>query len=121
MAKKFTVNQWLDAVEHVESRGDLDAVGDGGKSIGPMQISLAYWKDARMTLGVYENCRGPMSHFYSRLVVLAYMLRYCPKDLAAGDWEVCSRIHNGGPRGAVKKATVKYAWDVNKAMQEKKL
>ena len=120
MPPKKTVNEWLDAIERVESGGDLDAIGDenakGGPSRGPLQISRPYWTDAGMTIGVYENCWGPTAHFYSRLVVLCYMLRYCPAALAGRDWETCSRIHNGGPSGAKKKATLGYWEKVKKAL-----
>ncbi len=39
--------QLLDAICQVESRGREDcADGDGGRSIGPFQISRSYWRDA---------------------------------------------------------------------------
>jgi hypothetical protein len=45
---------------------------------------------------------------YAERVVVAYMLRYCPQAVADKDWERLSRVHNGGPRGHRKQATVGY-------------
>ena len=98
----------LDAIRQVESNGDDAAVGDGGKAIGAYQFWYAYWKDAHdfdKTLGgSYKDCYDPE---YARRVVIAYMTRYAPKNATAED---LARIHNGGPKGHTKKATLKY-WD----------
>ena len=98
----------LDAIRQVESGGDDAAVGDNGKAIGAYQIWYAYWKDAHdfdKTLGgSYKDCYDPE---YARRVVIAYMTRYAPKNASA---QHLARIHNGGPKGYIKKATLKY-WD----------
>ena len=64
------------AIKLVESNGDINAVGDGGNSIGPFQIRKQYWKIA---IGVdpsltgngetYQNCKGPGSELYSMRVM----------------------------------------------------
>lgn len=102
-------SELLDAIRQVETGGCKDpanAVGDGGKAIGPFQIHRCYWQDAidydPNIGGVYADCK---SEEYARKVVSAYMRRYSPKG--AGD-EVMARIHNGGPSGHRKSATVKY-------------
>jgi hypothetical protein len=112
----------------VESGGRADAIGDGGRSIGPLQIQRAYWADARMDTGRYDDCRDAG---YARQVVLAYWDRYAPSALrAAGSKtrgardegrvmdaaEVLARTHNGGPRGAQKAATAAYWNKVQAAM-----
>jgi len=40
--------------------------------------------------------------------VSAYLKRYAPQAWAAGDVVTLARIHNGGPRGATKPATINY-------------
>ena len=67
----------------VESRGDLDAVGDGGRAIGPYQIHQVYWDDAAqfdptLTYGgkTYWSCRGPGSKEYSERVMQVYYAKY---------------------------------------------
>ena len=98
----------LDAIRKTETGGEKDprnAVGDGGKAIGPFQIHYSYWKDAVQfdpsIGGTYQDCRDEE---YARRIVLAYWTRYAP------DWkfETLARTHNGGPKGSVRKSTVKY-------------
>lgn len=92
----------------VESRGDPEAVGDGGRSIGPLQISRPYWADACRILGVkwpYEKAKDPV---YAITALYHYSRHYCR---AAGiEWtpENIARIHNGGPDGWVQVCTEPY-------------
>ena len=60
----------------VESRGNVNAVGDNGKAIGPFQIWKNYWTDAAEkdpTLKAggdgYDNCKGSGSIEYSKRVM----------------------------------------------------
>lgn len=90
-------------------------MGDGGKAIGAYQIHRAYWQDAvahdKSLGGRYEDCFDP---HYARRVVIAYLSRYAPKGATA---EQLSRIHNGGPKGHRKSATVKYWHKVKKELE----
>lgn len=110
---------FLDALAQVESGGDDAAVGDNGKAIGRMQIWEIYWTDAVAHAdlgGEYADCKGKA---YAERVVMAYLHRYGKKALAAKDYEKLARIHNGGPRGHTKSATVKYWRKVEKALASK--
>lgn len=100
----------LDAIRSVETGGHPDpanAVGDGGRAIGPYQIHRSYWLDATerrpelRELG-YESVRDQA---IAEQIVLAYLTRYAP------DWSASTlaRIHNGGPRGHKKASTLPYA------------
>ena len=98
----------LDAIRKVETGGHKDprnAVGDGGRAIGPYQIHRSYWQDAvefdPSIGGTYQDCKDEE---YARRIIIAYWTRYSPS------WnpETLARVHNGGPRGSSKKATVKY-------------
>ena len=64
------------AIRMVETGGVSDpenAVGDGGKAIGPYQIHEVYWKDANSfdssLGGTYQNCKGSGSFNYSERVM----------------------------------------------------
>jgi hypothetical protein len=93
------------ALHIVETSGRTGAIlGDGGKALGPLQIHKAYHADARIG-GDYARCADLD---YSRRVVSAYLQRYAPQAWAAGDVTTLARIHNGGPRGASKQATINY-------------
>lgn len=93
------------ALRIVESNDGKNLIGDNGKAIGPYQIWHVYWKDAveydPSIGGSYKDC---MNEAYARKVVTAYLNRYA-KNKSIED---CTRIHNGGPKGHTKQATVKY-------------
>jgi len=107
---------FLDALAQVESGGKDDAVGDGGKAIGRMQIWEIYWTDAVAHAnigGEYVHCKGKV---YAERVVMAYLHRYGKKALADKNYGKLARIHNGGPSGHRKHATLKYWRKVEKAL-----
>ena len=96
------------ALHVVETSGRTGPIlGDQGRALGPLQIHRAYHADARIG-GDYSRCADLD---YSKRVVSAYLQRYAPAAWAAGaagDVVTLARIHNGGPRGASKPATVAY-------------
>ncbi len=101
----------LDAIRAIESGGqERPPDGQGGRHIGPFQISLAYWTDAAggdasLRNGRYSDCRD---RSYAERVVAAYMRRYCLRAWERGDAEVIARTHAGGPRGADRRSTLAY-------------
>jgi hypothetical protein len=118
-AARRELRPWLDAIAQVESGGRDDAVGDNGKAIGRMQIWRVYWQDA------IEHCRALQDatyedvteRVYAERILVAYMLRYCPQAVADKDYERMSRVHNGGPRGHRKEATLGYWSRVSRALE----
>jgi soluble lytic murein transglycosylase-like protein len=106
----------LAAIRQVESGGNDNAVGDQGRAIGPYQVWEIYWKDAveydKTIGGSYKDCYNPE---YAKRVVIAYLSRYAPKNATAED---LARIHNGGPSGHKKSATIKYWKKVEKEMKK---
>ena len=93
------------ALHLVETSGRQGPIlGDNGRSLGPLQISRAYFTDSRVG-GTYEQVTDLG---FARKVVSAYLQRYAPKAWAAGDVETLARVHNGGPAGARKASTVNY-------------
>ena len=100
----------LHAIHMVESGGRSVAPdGDGGLAIGPFQIHRAYWADAMKQEpelgGVYEDCR---KLDYAERVVRAYMQRHAATAWSLGDAQTIARIHNGGPQGKDRAATLGY-------------
>ena len=93
------------ALHLVETSGRHGPIlGDNGRSLGPLQISRAYFTDSRVG-GTYEQV---VELGFARKVVTAYLQRYAPQAWAAGDVVTLARIHNGGPAGARKASTVNY-------------
>lgn len=102
------------ALHQVETSGRHGPIkGDNGKALGPLQIHRVYHLDARVP-GSYGQCADLG---YSRRVVEAYLKRYAPKAWASGDVRTLARVHNGGPAGHRKAATVRYADKVVAAMR----
>jgi hypothetical protein len=100
------------ALHQVETSGRHGAIlGDNGRSLGPLQISRAYHADSRVA-GSYEQVTDLA---YARRVATAYLKRYAPQAWAQGDVETLARVHNGGPAGARKQATLPYADKVRRA------
>jgi len=88
-------------IRQVETGGHPDpanAVGDGGASLGPMQIGRLYFIDAleqdqalRDSEVVYDDVRNES---IARRVMYAYWSRYATIPWGAED---LFRLHNGGP------------------------
>jgi hypothetical protein len=107
----FNPRPILDAIRAVETGAEADpanAVGDGGAALGPYQIHRVYWQDAvdrdpsLVANGqTYQSVRDAA---YAERVILAYWSRYAP----SWDAQTLARIHNGGPKGHVRKATLGY-------------
>jgi len=111
----YTVDNLLDAMYAVESNRGKSLLGDGGKAIGPYQIWESYWRDAvehdPSIGGSYKDC---MDKAYSERIIRAYWSRYAPKGATL---EQLARIHNGGPKGHLRSATLKYWKKIVKAMR----
>lgn len=117
-----------EAMREIESGDDDSAIGDNGKSIGPLQIQKSYYEDAvkknpSLQLGkyanyTYEDCTGPGSFEYSKAVAESYMKRYATEKRLGHNptLEDISRIHNGGPNGYKRDATKKYWEKVKKKL-----
>ena len=123
--KQDNYRHLLDAICKVESNCQSDAVGDNGKAIGAYQIWYDYWYDAvtfsddddlKLSDG-YESC---YDKDYSEKLMLVYWERFAtmkrlgrvPTD------EDRARIHNGGPNGYKKEATITYWSKVRKELDE---
>jgi hypothetical protein len=107
-------DSFFHALHVVETGGRTGAIiGDNGAALGPLQIHRGYHADARIG-GDYSRCADLD---YSKRIVTAYLKRYAPAAWDAGDVTTLARIHNGGPRGASKAATLNYAGKVRRAMR----
>ena len=93
------------ALNLVETSGCSGPIlADSGKALGPFCIHRQYWQDAKVS-GHYSDCAD---FNYSRKVVSSYLRRYAPKAWQTSDLETLARIHNGGPQGASRAATLPY-------------
>ncbi len=105
----------LDAIAHVESRNDPNAVGDSGRARGVYQIHRLYWEDGIRLLGVTWSYADATDPIKARQVVRAYLRHYGRgRDLLD-----LARIHNGGPAGYKKAATRPYADKVEAVLADR--
>jgi hypothetical protein len=129
-----TFDDLLDAIEWVESKGDANAIGDGGDAVGAYQIHKIYVDDVNRILRILlRGNKGIRLATYehrsdkelSRYMTSLYIQFY--GAMAVGDidynsvkfMEAAARIHNGGPKGHLKKSTEAY-WAKVKARMERK-
>ncbi len=106
------MDRLLDAIAVVESRDNPGAVGDHGRAVGVYQIHRSYWAEGTEILGVTWNYRDAWDPQKARQVVRAY-LSYYGRGRTLLDM---ARIHNGGPRGYEKAATLAYARKVEQVL-----
>ncbi|XP_024520083.1 uncharacterized protein LOC9662026 isoform X1 [Selaginella moellendorffii] len=111
----------LDAMRDVESSSMVPApIGDGGRSIGPLQISTDYHEDAwwqKDPSGAkYELCDEVE---YAERTAVNYWLRYCPWSLEFDDLETLARTHNGGPQWWFHMATIRYWRKVARSLKSR--
>jgi hypothetical protein len=104
------------AIMQVESGGQpnagRDVVSDNGRTIGPFCISRAYWQDSGVP-GDYQQCR---ERAYGERVIRGYWRRYCPR----GSDETKARVHNGGPQGDKRRATLPYWKKVRRELEKQR-
>jgi len=109
--KREEIRPLLNALAVVESNNNDAAVGDNGRAIGRYQIWEIYWHDAvEFCPSLKGEYKDVTQKEYAERVITAYLLRYAKDSVENKDYEKLARIHNGGPKGYKKKATLKY-WD----------
>jgi len=105
------------ALHQVESSGRHgrilgDYVNGRPQAYGGLQIHRGFHADSRVP-GPYERVADLA---YARRVATAYYKRYAPEAWERGDVVVLARIHQGGPRGDQKAATLAYSRRIVAAM-----
>lgn len=117
--KPHNFEHLLDAIEWVESKGNINAIGDNGKAVGCMQIHKIYVDDVNRILGrnkyTYANRKNRDK---SREMVKIYLTYYASKIGRKPTYEDMARIHNGGPNGYKKLKTLWYWFKVKARLKE---
>ena len=106
-------NTFLDAIEYVESKGNTNAIGDGGLAVGCMQIHPIMVKDINRILG-WNNytLNDRYDRNKSRQMCKIYLYHYC-KNMNFKDMAAC---WVAGPDGYLQKnkpAVKKYLEKIN--------
>ena len=95
----------IDALVHVESRGEVHAIGDNGKAVGPLQIHKEVVDDVNKAYGTNYTYEDRKSIDKSREICRRYLLLHGGRNATN---EKYARIWNGGPGGHRKRSTSKY-------------
>lgn len=104
--------EFLDVLATVESGKDDTVVNEAEDAHGRYQIRAGYLADANEVLGTRYTLEDMHDPAKAEQVVRAYLLRYGQayerRTGHRATAAVLARIHNGGPKGAEKNATVPY-------------
>ena len=114
-AKTGSPDRLLSAIEWTESRGRSDAIGDGGRAVGILQVWPITVADANRIRGREEfTLADRLDPDRSRAIFWTITNHY---SRGASD-EVIARRWNAGPTGDRKACSVGYWNKVRKAMEE---
>lgn len=95
----------IDALVHVESKGEVHVIGDDGRAVGCLQIHKGVVDDVNRAYGLaytYDDRKCPMK---SREICRRYLILHGGRHATN---ETYARIWNGGPRGHRKASTRGY-------------
>lgn len=102
-----TFDDFFHAIWQIESGGRVGRiVGDGGRSLGPLQISRFCWTDA-INYGKFGGKYGDVvDPEYAKKVLYFYCKRYERNALNGEDWEILASLWNGGPNWRSKRGRI---------------
>lgn len=129
LVKSATLDDLLDAIEWVESKGNANAIGDNGEAVGAYQIHKIYVRDVNRILGketyTYEDRWNRDKSREMTRIYLKYYDHNTPTDgknqypFGNMSWqERLARIHNGGPQGYKKESTEAYWEKVKRVLND---
>ena len=98
---------FLDALAAVETNGNDVAINFAEDAHGRFQIRAAYLADANRFLGSSYTLADMHDQAKAERVVMAYLRHYGTERGVTSLYDL-ARIHNGGPKGAEKRATLDY-------------
>ena len=111
----------MSAMIQVESRGDCEAVGDDGRSFGPLQIQQIYLDDIERFAGIKFTIEQIKEECFARIACWHYLKHYAQKIHELENRQVTledlARTHNSGPMGYLKESTDIYWIKVKKELE----
>ena len=110
----MNITNLISALIIVESSGRDNAVGDGGRALGPLQIHREVVHDVNRLTGSAYLHQDMTNRAKARIVCQKYLEHYGKGATA----EQLARRWNGGPRGDTKAATLPYWRKVETALRK---
>lgn len=119
--KDISVEDFLQALIKVESMGNDKAIGDNGKAKGCLQIWDVVIQDVNRVYGtkyVHDDAFDRAKSIDIAKKYLSYYAKVFKRNNPdkVVNYEVLSRIWNGGPKGYIKNATIAYWNKVKQAL-----
>lgn len=112
----------LPCLIQVESQSQAQAVGDGGKAYGILQIWDVCVQDVNRVYGHKYTHEMMFDPRHAKNLAIYYLMhwggKYKERTGKEPTLEVLARIWNGGPRGYEKSATDKYWLKVKKELDK---
>lgn len=105
MSQASQLDSLIDALVKVESKGDVNAIGDNGKAVGCLQIWCDVIEDVNRFSMVQYTYDDRYDYVKSKEICRKYLLHYGGRNASN---ETYARIWNGGPKGHTKISTKKY-------------
>ena len=114
---QFYLQPLINALIQVESNSGPNAIGDGGKAVGVLQLHKIYVDDANRMLG--ENRYSYDDRYDAAKSIEMFLIVSDHYADHYQDWsdQGRARRHNGGPTGHLKEATLGYWKRVEEAMR----
>jgi len=120
-----TLKTLLIAISLWESRHNPEAIGDGGRAVGTLQIHNCVIVDANRIAGTDFKTRDRFNPQKSERIAEIYLIYYGTRagvrfddGLSYEEAHTLARIWNGGTQGHKKRATVGYANNIVKQLKE---
>ena len=111
-AKKEQIDTLVQAIIHVESRGNDSAIGDNGLAVGCLQIHPICVREANRLIGFDSfdlDDRYNRQQSINIFNVIRSRIKNPTNERVARQW-------NGGPKGHKKRATLRYWRKVKKQL-----
>ena len=121
-AQRCSEQRFFKVLGQIEAGGDPAAIGDNGRAVGVYQIHKIYVDDVnrifRKRVFTYSDRESPAQ---SQRMVTIYLQHYATDRRLGRAVTVIdlARIHNGGPNGWRKKATLAYGRKFNRILKER--
>ena len=104
------IDKIIPALVQVESNGNVRAVGDGGRSLGHLQICKEVVADVNRVTGSTYRHTDAFNPAKANAICKAYLAHYASPGRLGREptFSDLARIWNGGPEGHRKLSTIRY-------------
>ena len=107
-------SQFIKSIAMIESNGKPNAVGDGGKALGVLQIHRRYFQEANLPFDYTEVTNPEVASLTFWSTMLKYGKWYYRRFKRLPTYNDLARLHNGGYGGVTTNKTDYYVVKMNR-------